>query len=611
MGAAALRRTVAILGPAVVIAAESVAAGTASAGTRSRVAAELAVVDGGTDVGVMAAIGRTRAESGSVLPVLLGVAPGGKVTWPHGPADGQAALEPNHSHFILAEATDWGGETGLLIEVAARLAGGQVVVVVAGGGKTACAEVLAAVRQGWKVFVIAGTGGVAQQIARARHQRRSRKRRPSGVGVGQRLGLRSWPGWPALAADEAVALDEIVRDGDIEVFAGDDPRELGYHLAWELRDEAVLKGAWRTCATYDGIAVREHVAFQRFQATIIVLGLAATLLALIENLTHRQDLTRGPENHSPLRWLVVIVPILVSVLIARSARRSDGDRWITLRAAAEEAKTEIYQYRTRTGAYRDEQRQRRQWATLAARGVSAGKRRDRTQAAGGQGGPPSSRRQTRILQARLSRVNDHVVKTHAAMGPLTPYAGPLPPQVAGSTDDGLSPLDAQGYLRIRVQDQIGYFHQRIRYLDRLRTRLELVAIAAGGAGALAAAFGVGTWIGLTSGITGAALTYRGYMQVEDNIVAYNQAASRLADLDRWWHALSPGQRTTKALGYLVSTAEMVLARERAGWVAQTSETVKYLQAQGGGGAQLVPRKAGNVGVGGVRWVLIQAGQSSS
>jgi hypothetical protein len=607
MGAAALRRTTAILGPAVVIAAESVARGTASAGTRSRVAAELAVVDGGTDVGVMAAIGRTRAESGSVLPVLLGVAPGGKVTWPHGPADGQAALEPNHSHFILAEATDWGGETGLLIEVAARLADGQVVIVVAGGGKTACAEVLAAVRQGWKVFVIAGTGGVAQQIARARHQRGGRKRGHSGLGVGQGL---------ALAADEAAALDEIVREGDIEVFAGDDPRQLGYRLAWELRDEAVLKGAWRTCATYDRIAVQEHAAFQRFQATIIALGLAATLLALIEEGIGRPESLNAMHwphgGHGALRSLVVIVPILVSVLIARSARRSDGDRWITLRAAAEEAKTEIYRYRTRTGAYRDEQRQRRQWATLAGRRrAPPSVHRDRAQAAGGQGGSPSSRRQTRVLQARLSRVNDHVVKTHAAMGPLTPYAGPLPPPVAGSVDDGLSPLDAQGYLRIRVHDQIGYFHRRICYLDRLRARLELVAIAAGGAGAVAAALGVGTWIGLTSGITGAALTYRGYLQVENNIVAYNQAASRLADLDRWWHALSPGQRTTKALGYLVSTAETVLARERAGWVAQTSETVKYLQAQGGGDVQLVPRKADNVGVGGWQWVLIQAGQSSS
>jgi hypothetical protein len=193
-----------------------------------------------------------------------------------------------------------------------------------------------------------------------------------------------------------------------------------------------------------------------------------------------------------------------------------------------------------------------------------------------------------MLQAHLSRVNDQVVKTHACMGPLTPYAGPLPPRAAGSTDDGLSPLDAWGYLRIRVQDQIGYFHRRIRYLNQLWTGLEVLAIAAGGVGAIVASLGADVWIGLTSGIAGAALTYRGYLQVENSIVACNQAASRLADLDRWWHTLSPGQQTAKALGHLVTTAETVLAHERAGWVAQVSEAVEYLKAKGGG----------DVGVGG-------------
>jgi hypothetical protein len=189
-----------------------------------------------------------------------------------------------------------------------------------------------------------------------------------------------------------------------------------------------------------------------------------------------------------------------------------------------------------------------------------------------------------MLQACLSRIDGQVVKTDAGLGPLTPYAGPLPPQAAGSADDGLSPLDAQGYLRIRVQDQIGYFHRRIRSLDRLRAGLELAAIAAGGAGAIIASLGAEVWIGLTSGIAGAVLTYRGYMQAEDNIAAYNQAASRLADLDRWWHMLSPGQQTAKALGHLVTTAESVLAQERTGWVAQMSEAVEYLAAKGGGDA---------------------------
>jgi hypothetical protein len=280
-----------------------------------------------------------------------------------------------------------------------------------------------------------------------------------------------------------------------------------------------------------------------------------------------------------LHWLVVIVPILVSALIAWSARRSDGYRWITLRAAAEEVKAEIYRYRTQTEAYRDEQPQRRKPAVRAAGGVLRGIHRDASRAAGGRGRPRFTRLQMRMLQAHLSRIDDQLVKTQACMGPLTPYAGPFPPQPAGSADDGLSLLDPEGYLRVRVQDQVAYFHRRIRYLDRLRTTLELAAIAAGGAGAIVAAFGADAWVGLTSGIAGAALAYLGYLQAENSIVAYNRAASKLGALDRWWHALSPGQRTAGALGHLVTTAEMVLAHERAGWVHQMSEALEDLKAR--------------------------------
>lgn len=547
MRKAELRRAMAILGPGVVTAAETIASGVAPAGIWPDGIASLAVVDGGTDAGVMAAMGRARAHRASAVPVLLGVAPREKVTWQDEPADGKAGLEPNHSHFILAEADDWGGETGLLIEVAARLARSRVVMVVAGGGKVTQSEVLAAVRHGWKVFVVAGTGGLARKITRAR-RRRVRKRERRKLGVRNRLRSLWPPNRLAPGADKGRDLEEIVRDGDIEVFTGDDPRQLGYRLAWELREEPVLKDAWRAYATYDRIARRERATFQRFQASILLLGLAATLLALI------QYETGGPQGRGILHWLVVIVPILVSALIAWSARRWDGGRWVTLRAAAEEAKAEIYRYRTGTEAYRGG-----------------------AQVAGGKGGSQFTRLQMRMLQEHLSHIDDQLVRTQACMGPLTPYAGPFPPRAAGTADDGLSPLDAQGYLRIRVQDQIGYFHRRIRHLDRLRTALELAAIAAGGAGAIVAALGADVWVGLTSGSAGAALAYLGYLQVENNIVAYNRAASKLAHLGRWWHTLGPEQPAAKTLGDLVTKAEAVLGNERAGWVHHMSDALEDLK----------------------------------
>ena len=76
--------------------------------------------------------------------------------------------------------------------------------------------------------------------------------------------------------------------------------------------------------------------FTRFQALILALGVLATLLALIDNQL----------KESALHWAVIVLPILVSVLIAVASRRAVGQRWVMLRAAAESIKAAIYDYRT-------------------------------------------------------------------------------------------------------------------------------------------------------------------------------------------------------------------------------------------------------------------------
>lgn len=114
---------------------------------------------------------------------------------------------------------------------------------------------------------------------------------------------------------------------------------------------------------------------------------------------------------------------------------------------------------------------------------------------------------------------------------------------AGRDDDGLSALDAERYLQIRVGDQVHYFHGRIRSLSRRRNALQLIAIAAGAAGAILAAAGLEVWIGLTSAASAALLAYLGYLQVDNTVVTYNQAAANLAGLERGWSALSPTERS--------------------------------------------------------------------
>jgi hypothetical protein len=173
------------------------------------------------------------------------------------------------------------------------------------------------------------------------------------------------------------------------------------------------------------------------------------------------------------------------------------------------------------------------------------------------------------------------MQTEASSGPLAPYDGPLPPAMYGAArnDDGLSRLDAERYLEIRIGDQLRYYHSRIRQLDRRRSFLQLIAVLAGGAGAIVAAAGAEIWIGLTTAISGGALAYLAHLQVDNTVVAYNQSAGKLARLQRECTALAPHERGAAALERLVTGGEAALSTELGGWVQQMSEALDKLQAQ--------------------------------
>ena len=230
-------------------------------------------------------------------------------------------------------------------------------------------------------------------------------------------------------------LREIIGDGDIREVEQDEPGQLARQLAWELQDQPVLKAAWQQFATYDHLAGSLRGTFSMMQALVLVLGVLATLLALIQ----------AQARIEALHWAVVVIPILAAVLIAIAGRRAVGQRWILLRAAAEAIKAEIYRYRAlsvgRTAAERVVHQQE--------------------------------------LSGLLNAIDTKLLQTEASSGPLTPYIGPLPPAMygAGRDDDGLSPLDARRYLAIRITDQLAYYHGRVRALNRSRNALQILAIA--------------------------------------------------------------------------------------------------------------------------------------
>lgn len=127
-----------------------------------------AVVDGGTDSGVIQVMGQARDAAGGRFP-LIGVAAEGTVALSGMPTPPDTAgLEPHHSRVILVPGGTWGDESPWLSGVAAIIADGQPsLTLVVNGGDITYDDIEQSLRTGRPVIVLAGTGRTADTIAAA------------------------------------------------------------------------------------------------------------------------------------------------------------------------------------------------------------------------------------------------------------------------------------------------------------------------------------------------------------------------------------------------------------------------------------------------------------
>ena len=120
-----------------------------------------AVIDGGTDVGVMKVMGEARAALDARFP-LIGVAAAGTIKAPVGDGSNPDAAEPDphHTHLVLVPGSSWGDESPWLPVVAAAVAeGSRSVTLAINGGAITYDDVERSLEAGRPVIVVAGAGG--------------------------------------------------------------------------------------------------------------------------------------------------------------------------------------------------------------------------------------------------------------------------------------------------------------------------------------------------------------------------------------------------------------------------------------------------------------------
>lgn len=526
------------------------------------------IIDGGTQAGVMALMGQGVADRGR-KSTLLGVTPAGKATYPGGPAGGSiengAPLDPNHSHFVLVQTDEWGGETETMYELAQALANrvldpprpaddgspaqdGEeasparipVVTVLVNGGLIAKDEVLRSVRQGWPVIVIQGSERLADEIAALWKGKEKRRRKP------------------ALITDPVMA--EIIDEGSIHLFPLDGPvAELGQLISDQLRrlrKDPTLEDAWKRFAVYDQNAIITQKRFLRLRKWILALGVVATILALVHSTLEPIEIPWVVQANFYLRFLVIATPILVSLLLAGSVKFERGVSWVLLRNGAEAIKKEIYRYRARVEIYSQEKQDKK----------------DKTEP-----------RKVKLAR-KVKTIGERLMKTQVNRSGLTSYEGKLPPQYgAAGDDDGFSDLDPEEYLAWRLEDQLNWYQKKAVDLDKQLHQLQWLVYVLGGVGTFLAAVGLEIWIAVTTVVAGALTGFLEFKRVETTLTAYNQVATDLDSIRTWWHALSDEDKKDKKgqenFGKLVKNTETVIQSEHAGWVQEMRDALAELYGE--------------------------------
>ncbi len=116
-----------------------------------------AVVDGGTDAGIMAAMGSGHRSCAATFPLI------GVVT-----KRGTNRLEPNHSHILVVPGQSWGDEVPWLAAVATLIASGAPsVTLLINGGDIAWRDVGESLARSRPVIALVGTGRTADALGTA------------------------------------------------------------------------------------------------------------------------------------------------------------------------------------------------------------------------------------------------------------------------------------------------------------------------------------------------------------------------------------------------------------------------------------------------------------
>ena len=299
----------------------------------------------------------------------------------------------------------------------------------------------------------------------------------------------------------------------------------------------ILNIAWTRYAQLNAVSSRRGRAYKRLRIWITVLGILATLFAILTELFF-------PNAQSVVGFVIKIffisIPIIASLLAAFGTRAFSNGDWLVTRAAAEEYLKEIYFYRTIL---------------------------------------QKNKSRKNYLEKRINEIQKQLYQGLGGELAFKPYKGSIPPYYNPDypySDPGFHDLNGDEYFRYRLEDQLRWHHKEVNEYKQERAFLTFLVLAAGGLGAFFAAWGgpLGIWVALTASITAALIGWQEIRNIDSVIKNYSKVILELTSLYDHWLNLEPEERTTAQFYRVVRGTEEVLWAQHMDYIRSQQEALK-------------------------------------
>ena len=299
----------------------------------------------------------------------------------------------------------------------------------------------------------------------------------------------------------------------------------------------ILNIAWTRQAHLDSAAGKRTKAFYKIRRWIIVLGVLATFFAIVTQLWF-SDATTIPGLI--VKILLVSTPITASILASFSTKFYANGAWLIMRAGSEEIKKEIFFYRT----------------------ILTGKKDRRA-----------------YLEKRLGEIQRQLFRNLSGEFAFEDYNGPIPPHYKPNdpnSDPGFHDLTGDEYFRFRLEHQLAWHNKKVNLFKNQRRWMTIYILAAGGLGAILAAWGGGLslWVALTASITAALIGWQELRNVDSIIKNYSKVVMELTILYDHWLNLEPEERSDAEFFKMVRGCENILWAQNTEYIRSMQEALK-------------------------------------